>query len=254
MLLAIDIGNTNTVIGIFNGERLLDHYRAASVHTLTIDECGFFVAGILDRLQIEPERFENVVIASVVPRLTPVYEGMSRKYLRLEPLVVSSRLKLPIKIAYQDPTAVGADRIANAVAGFTRFGGPLIIVDYGTATTFDVITAEGTYLGGVIAPGPETSGEELARRAARLFEVRIEKPVRVIGRSTAESIKSGLFYGTVGQVDLIIKLILEELMTPARVIATGGLATDFAAESKYIEASYPALTLDGLKIIANCQT
>lgn len=250
MLLAIDIGNTNTVIGLFDGERLIDHFRAASVHSLTIDECGFFVSGLLDRSKFSPDKVTQVVIASVVPRLTPVYEGMARKYFEQEPLTVSSRLNLPIKIGYLDPTAVGADRIANAVAGFVRFGGPLIIVDYGTATAFDVITAEGVYLGGVIAPGPETSGGELARRAARLFEVRIEKPSRVIGRTTAESIKSGLFYGTVGQVDLIIQLIIEELMAPARVIATGGLATDFAAESKFIEATYPTLTLDGLKIIA----
>jgi len=253
MLLAIDIGNTNTVVGVFDESRLINHFRVGSNHAMTVDECGFFVTGLLEKLNIKPEQLNRVVIASVVPRLTPIFEQMSEKYLKLTPLMVSSKTKLPIKIAYHDPTAVGADRIANAVGGFIRIGGPIIIVDYGTTINFDVVTDNGVFVGGVIAPGPETSAVELARKAARLFEVRIERPERVIGRTTAESLKAGLFYGTIGQVDLIIELILKELMVPARVIATGGLAAEFAEYSRHIETTFPALTLEGLRIIADYQ-
>jgi type III pantothenate kinase len=253
MLLAIDIGNTNTVVGAYDNGRLIDHFRVASNRDLTVDECGFFVTGLLEKMRIEPAQVDRVIIASVVPRLTPVFEKMFQKYLSVTPLIVSSDTKLPIEIGYDDPKAVGADRIANAVAAYTSFGGPIIVVDYGTAITFDVITAEGVYLGGVIAPGPETGGVELARKAARLFEVVIEKPERVIGRSTAESIKSGLFHGTIGQVDTIIQLIHDELGYPARVIATGGLANDFVEYSRFIESSNPTLTLEGLKMIADFQ-
>ena len=254
MLLAIDIGNTNTVVGAYDDSTLINHFRVTSDHQLTIDECGFFVTGLLERLHLQCSQIERVVIASVVPRLTPVYEKMSEKYLSVTPLVITHEIKLPITIGYENPAAVGADRIANAVAAYVNFGGPIIVVDYGTATTFDVINAEGVYLGGVIAPGPETSGAELARKAAKLFEVNIQKPERVIGRNTAESIKSGLFYGTIGMVDSIIQLIFDELGSPARVIATGGLATEFARDSRFIESSNPSLTLDGLKIIADFQS
>jgi type III pantothenate kinase len=234
MLLAIDIGNTNTVVGAYDNGRLIDHFRVASNRDLTVDECGFFVTGLLEKMRIEPAQVDRVIIASVVPRLTPVFEKMFQKYLSVTPLIVSSDTKLPIEIGYDDPKAVGADRIANAVAAYTSFGGPIIVVDYGTA-------------------GPETGGVELARKAARLFEVVIEKPDRVIGRSTAESIKSGLFHGTIGQVDTIIQLIHDELGYPARVIATGGLANDFVEYSRFIESSNPTLTLEGLKMIADFQ-
>ncbi|UCD94453.1 MAG: type III pantothenate kinase [Candidatus Zixiibacteriota bacterium] len=253
MLLAIDIGNTNTVIGAYDNGRLIDHFRVASNRDLTVDECGFFVTGLLEKMRIEPSQVDRVAMASVVPRLTPIFEKMSRKYMSVTPLIVTSDIRLPIRIAYDDPKEVGSDRIANAVAAYTAFGGPIIVVDYGTAITLDVIAEDGTYLGGVIAPGPETGGSELARKAARLFEVPIEKPERVIGRSTADSIKSGLFHGTVGQVDAIIQLIHDELGFPARVIATGGLANDFVKNSRFIESSNPILTLEGLKIIADFQ-
>lgn len=254
MLLAIDIGNSNTVVGAFDNGNLINHFRLASNHSFTIDECGFFVMGLLEKLNLKPAQVDRVIISSVVPRLTPVFKEMSKKYLSVEPLMVSCNLKLPIKIAYDDPNAVGADRIANAVAGFVKFGGPIIIVDYGTTTNFDVINDLGVYLGGAIAPGPETSAQELANRAARLFEVTVEKPRSAVGRNTADSIKSGLFHGTVGQVDHIIRLIRDELGGDARVIATGGLAEQFVQYSQFIEASYPALTLEGLKIIADHQS
>jgi len=253
MLLAIDIGNTDTVVGIFDGEKLLDHFRISSRHTLTVDECGFFITGILERLNGEA-KIDRVVMASVVPRLTPVYLKMWKKYVGVEPLVVGYKLKLPIKIGYDDPAAVGADRIANAVGGYTAFGGPIVIVDFGTTTNFDVVDVDGVYLGGVLAPGPVTSGAELAKRAAKLFEVGVEPPPTVIGRNTADSIKAGLFYGTVGQVDYLVELIAKELGSKPKVIATGGLAAEFEKHSRFIEGTYPTLTLDGLRLIADYQT
>lgn len=254
MLLTIDIGNTNTVAGVFENSRLIDHFRVASNHSLTVDECGFFVTGLLERMNIKPSDLNRVVIGSVVPSLTPIFEKMSQKYFNTKSLIITSAVKLPIKIAYDDPSAVGADRIANGVAAFDKFGGPIIIVDFGTTINFDVVTKDGEYLGGAIAPGPEMSAAQLAAKAARLFEVRIEKPTHAIGKNTAESIKSGLFYGTVGQVDRIIDNICEELGSKPRVIGTGGLAADFLETSKYIESIHPALTLEGLKLISNFQT
>lgn len=251
MLLAIDIGNTDTVVGLFEGERLINNFRVASNNSLTVDECGFFITGLLEKMDISVPQIKNVIIASVVPLLTPVYRNMSEKYLSAKAVMVSSEMALPITIGYDDPTEVGADRIANSVAAFINYGGPVIIVDFGTATTFDVVDKDGVYIGGVIAPGAKTAGVELARRAARLFEVNIERPSRVIGRTTGESIKSGLFFGTVGQVDTILKLIIEELGQHAKVIATGGLSVEIGQNSQYIEAIEPTLTLDGLKIIAN---
>ncbi len=253
MLLVIDIGNTDTVIGVYDNNRLIDFFRVGSNHTLTVDECGFFVTGLLEKLKVESSQLKRVVIASVVPRLKPVYEKMADKYLSIKPLIVSSEIKLPIKIGYENPRAVGADRIANAVAAYTSFGGPIIVVDFGTATTFDVIDKNGVYLGGVIAPGAETSSRELVKKAARLFEVNIERPKNVIGRNTAESIKSGLFYGTIGLVDSIIERIQNDLGQKAKVIATGGLASDFLKDSRNIESVNKVLTLEGLKIIADFQ-
>jgi type III pantothenate kinase len=254
MLLAIDIGNSNTVVGLFDGDSLYNHFRVASVHTLTADECGFFITGLTERLNVRAAEIDRVVIASVVPHLTPVYEKMSEKYMGVRPLVVSCEIKLPIRIGYDDPASVGADRIANAVAAYSRFKSAAIVVDFGTATTFDVVNKDGIYLGGVIAPGPETSETELVKKAARLFEVRIERPSRVIGRNTADSMKSGLFFGTIGLIDTLVGLILNELGEPARVIATGGLCPEFADSCRSIELSDLTLTLEGLRIIADFQT
>lgn len=254
MLLAIDIGNTDTVAGAFDDSRLIDFFRVASNHTLTVDECGFFMTGLLERMNITSKDIKSVIISSVVPRLTPIYERMTDKYFNTNPIIVSSEVKLPLKIGYDDPSAVGADRIANAVAAFDKFGGPIIVVDFGTTINFDVVSRDGVYLGGAIAPGPELSAQQLAKKAARLFEVRIEKPSSAIGKSTAGSIKSGLFYGTIGQVDTIIRLIIKELGEKPKVIGTGGLAKDFQGHSEYIDSIFPTLTLDGLKIIFDYQT
>jgi type III pantothenate kinase len=253
MLLAMDIGNTNTVVGVFDNHKLLNQFRVASNHRMTVDECGFFVIGILEKLKIEKRHIDRVTIASVVPRLTAKFERMSHRYFEMDPLMVTSDIKLPIKIAYDDPSAVGADRIANAVAAYERYHAAVIAVDFGTTTNFDVIDSRGNYYGGAIAPGPEMSVRQLAQKAARLFEVTIERPPSVIGRNTTDSIRSGIYYGTIGTIDTIIKLILDELGEDARVIATGGIAASFADGSRYITDLIPELTLDGLRLITDFQ-
>lgn len=250
MLLAIDIGNTNTVVGVFDGLKLVGHFRVASAHNLTSDEAGLFLTGLLERMKVAPESIDRVVIASVVPPLTPVYLNTSQRYFNTEPVIVSVKIKLPIRVEIDQPEQVGADRLANGAAAFHKYGGPVIVVDFGTATNFDVVDSSGAYIGGVILPGPETSLTELARKAARLFEVRIEPPDRVIGKSTAGALKSGLFFGTVGQVDYLVEKIIEEAgFKNTTVVATGGLAGQIEGYSRFISKTDPTLTLEGLRLI-----
>ncbi|RME23835.1 MAG: type III pantothenate kinase [Candidatus Zixiibacteriota bacterium] len=255
MLLAIDVGNTNTVVGVFRGETLKDHFRVASNRSLTADEAGFFVTGLLERMQVPNEEIDTVVIGSVVPPLTSVFETTAKKYFGCLPVVVSAHIALPLEIKVDKPEEVGADRICNAVAAKHKFGGEVIVVDFGTATTFDVIDADGAYIGGVITPGPETSMKELVRRAARLFEVRIEPPMGgIIGKTTAGALKSGLFYGTLGQVDYLIERIIAAAdFTRPKVIATGGLADGIEKHSRFIKLLEPTLTLEGLRLIGESQ-
>ena len=265
MLLAIDIGNSKTHFGIYNAVRpvkrpdsaideLVQTFNLHSNRKLDTDKCMQLVKEQLAKAGLDALRIDRVGIASVVPNLTSVYQEIAEKLFCVSPLIISSGLKLPIKIGYDEPSQLGADRIANAVAGFAKFGGPLIIVDYGTAINFEVITDNGIFIGGVIAPGPETSLAGLTAKAAQLFEVRIEEPSRSIAKDTENAIKSGLFYGTIGQVDGIIKTILDELTVPARVVATGGLSHFFAPHSAYIKSVHPNLTLDGIRIIVNHQS
>lgn len=251
MLLAVDVGNTDTVVGVYRDSTLKDHFRVASQERMTSDEAGFFITGLLQRMSIPNEDIEDVVIGSVVPSLTPVFEETARKYFGCIPIIVSASVALPIRIDINRPDEAGADRIANAAAAFTKFGGPVIVVDFGTAINFDVVNSEGAYIGGVLLPGPRTSMVQLAKRAARLFEIRIEKPDTVVGRSTAGALKSGLFYGTLGQVDFIVDKIIEETgFDKARVIATGGLAGGVEKASRHIKLIEPTLTLEGLRIIS----
>ena len=251
MLLAIDIGNTNIVIGLFTNGQLKDHIRIATRTDLTADEAGILVSRWLEMMKVQNEQINDIIIGSVVPPLTSSFEKTAKNYFGCFPIVVSNRITLPITIEIDQPDQIGADRICNSVAGFKKFGGPIIIVDFGTATTFDVVSKNGAYIGGVIAPGPVTSMAELARKAARLFEIRIEPPDSVIGKSTAGALKSGLFYGTIGQTDHIIKMILEQNgFKEARVIATGGLASGLESHSSYIRQVEPTLTLEGLRIIS----
>ncbi len=254
MLLAIDIGNTDTVIGLFDDKTIKVDFRIASSHNLTPDETGLFITGLLEKYKIDPTMVKRVIISSVVPQLTPVYEATSVKYLNVKPMIVNTNIKLPIKIDIDSPDEVGADRIVNSVAGFTIYGGPVIIVDFGTATTFDVINESGSYIGGVIIPGPVTSMAELARRAVKLFEVKMEQPERVVGRSTAQALKSGMFYGNIGQVDFILRKIIEETgFEKPSIIATGGLAQVVSEASELISKADPTLTLEGLRLIADFQ-
>ena len=251
MLLAIDIGNTNTVVGVYRGQTLKESFRVTSQRRLTADEAGFFISGLLDRMKIPAGEIDRVVIGSVVPPLTSAFEETARKYLGCTPVTVTARIKLPITIEIDKPDEVGADRIANAAGAFGKFGGPVIVVDFGTATTFDVVNEGGVYIGGVIIPGPETSMAELAHRAARLFEIRIEPPDQVVGKSTAGALKSGLFFGTVGQVDYIVERIIEETaFEHCTIVATGGLAGGIQGFSRQIKLIEPNLTLEGLRLIA----
>ncbi len=251
MLLAIDIGNTHTVLGIYHGEKLKEYFRVASNHALTVDECGILVKQLFG----EYNKIKEVIICSVVPPLTSIYEEMSEKFLKAEPVMVSSALPLGIKISYHDPKTVGADRIANAVAAYEIYGGPTIVVDFGTATTFDVISESGEYLGGAIAPGIETSSLNLFKKASQLFKVSLKKPKKAIGKNTEESLRSGIIFGTVGQIDGIVTRIKKELsenfesQKNPKVIATGGLANLIARESKTIEEVSSTLTLEGLRRI-----
>jgi len=251
MLLAIDIGNTHTVLGIFHEEKLTEHFRVTSNHALTVDECGVLVKQLFP----DHKKVKDVIICSVVPPLSPIYQEMSKKFLKVDPVLVNWNLPLGIKILYDDPSQVGADRIANAVAAYQIYAGPIIIVDLGTATTFDVISEEGEYLGGAIAPGIETSSLNLFKRAAQLLKVSLERPGQAIGRNTEESLRSGIIFGSVDQIDGMVNRIKDELETKHRikkkpeVIATGGLAGLIAQESKTIEKVNPTLTLEGLRRI-----
>ncbi len=251
MLIAIDIGNTTIDVGLFKGATLKDHVKISSRRDMTSDEAGLFVTSWLQRMDIQNESVDSVIISSVVPPLTHKFETTSKRYLGCMPVLVSHLTRLPITIDIDQPEQVGADRIANAVGGFTKFGGPVIVVDFGTATNFDIVNEKGVYIGGVLLPGPETSMSELAKRAARLFEVKIEPPKNVVGRSTSEALKSGFFYGTVGQVDFLIDKIFEETgFIDCRVIATGGLAAGIEQHSRHIGFVEPTLTLEGLRIIS----
>lgn len=252
MLLAIDIGNTNVVVGIFDRDRLMDSFRTTSQLEMTTDQASSYLGNLLEKENLAPHQFNKTVIGSVVPPLTSVFEQATRKVFGVEAIIVTAQIKLPVKIEIDQPDEVGADRIANAASVSKRYSGPSIVVDFGTATTFDIISDEGAYIGGVIIPGPKTSMAELARRAAKLFEIKIEPPERVVGKSTAGALKSGLFFGTVGQVDYIVERIIDETgFENCTIVATGGLAGEIEKHSRYIKQVDPNLTLDGLRLIAD---
>jgi len=249
MLLTIDVGNTHTVIGVFDGERLVADWRIASVTHRTADENWLTVKSFCADAGIDPHNITGVGISSVVPDLTFVYEHLARKHFHVEPITVSGKLDLGIRILYHDPSAVGADRICNAVAGFARYGGPLIIIDFGTATTYDVVSEEGDYLGGVITLGLESMASELHRRAAKLPRVELRFPTQAIGRDTASSMQAGIMLGTVDAVEGMVRRIRAELGSPARVIATGGLSRTIAQHTQIIELCDSSLVLDGIRMI-----
>lgn len=250
MILAIDLGNTNMVIGVFEGSSLITSFRIATHHEFTEDEYGLIFDNLLKSKGLDSKGFEGGIISSVVPPLTTVLEKMCEKYLGFKPILVGPGIKSGIKIKYDNPKEVGADRIVNAVAAYHKYGGPVIIVDFGTATTFDAITADFDYLGGAIAPGIHISSEALFKRAARLYRVEIAKPERIIGKNTAESMKSGIYFGYIGLVENIVDKMKEE-MGGGRIftVATGGLAPLICSGTKKIDVVDLMLTLDGLKLI-----
>ena len=249
LLLTVDAGNTNTVLGVHEGARLRAHWRLTTRREQTADEYGILVRNLFAASGLQPADVSGVAIASVVPPLTPVLVNLSRSYLGREPLVVEPGVRTGMPILYEPPADVGADRIVNGVAAFAAYGGPVIVVDFGTATTFDVVTRKGEYVGGAICPGVGISADALFQRAARLPRVDVRNPGKVIGRSTVGSIQAGLYFGYAEMVQGIIGRIRAELGEPARAVATGGLAESLAPDIPAIEAVDPVLTLTGLRLI-----
>ncbi len=247
-LLAVDVGNTNTVLGLYEGDVLARHWRLTTRRESTSDEIALSVRGLLGA-QSGADGNPEVIIASVVPSLRFPLRQAFRQMFEAEPLFVEPGVKTGMPILYEVPQEVGADRIVNAVAAHARLGGPCIVVDFGTATTFDVVTAKGEYSGGVIVPGISISAEALFEKAARLWRVEIRRPERVVGKTTAGSIQSGLYFGYLSLVDGMIDRITAEIGGKPRVIATGGLAELFGGGSERIEQVDPLLTLKGLRLI-----
>lgn len=249
MLLCIDIGNTNIMLGLYTGEALGPHWRLSTNHERMPDEFAMQLVGLLNFAGVPFAAVEGVAMASGVPVLTSRWVEVCRDYLKCEPLVVTARLQTGMQILYDNPDAVGADRIVDAVAAYHRYGGPLCIVDFGTATTFEAITAAGEYLGGAIAPGIGIAADALAQRAAKLPKVDLLRPPSVIGRNTIHSMQSGLLFGYVGLVEGMVARFKAELGPTTKVIGTGGLAPLIATETTVIDVIAPWLTLDGLRLI-----
>jgi type III pantothenate kinase len=249
MLLAVDIGNTNIALGLFRERQLLHHWRVSTRREGTADEYGILLKNLFEIVRVPLGEIKGIIVASVVPPLQATFVEMVEGYLQKAPLVVGPGMKTGMPILYEDPREVGADRIVNAVAAFEHYGGPAIVVDFGTATTFDAISARGEYLGGVIAPGIGISAEALFERAAKLPRVEILKPKMVIGKNTIGSMQAGLFYGYVGLVDGIVRRMGKEMEREPVVIGTGGLAHLILAESETVERIDTFLTLKGLQIL-----
>ncbi len=249
MLLVIDVGNSNTVLGVYDGEVLVDHWRIGTERERTADEWGILFRDLFMFDKIEIKDFEGMIISSVVPPVLDMLQKMAEKYFQVEPLIVGPDIETGMPILYESPSEVGADRIVNAVAAFERHKKCLIVVDFGTATTFDYVSGKGEYYGGAIAPGIGIASEALFERTSKLPRIEIVKPKRVIGKNTIQSMQSGIFYGYVGVVDEIVKRMKKEMKSSPKVIATGGLAGLIAAESETIEEVNEFLTLEGLKII-----
>ena len=249
MLLVIDVGNTNTVLGVYDGEVLVDHWRIGTEREKTADEWGILFRDLFQFDQIDIRDFEGMIISSVVPPVLDMLQVMAEKYFHVKPLIVGPDIKTGMPILYDHPAEVGADRIVNAVAAFERHKRCLIVVDFGTATTFDYVSSKGEYRGGAIAPGIGISAEALFERTSKLPRVEIVKPARVIGKNTIHSMQSGIFFGYVGLVDGIVRRMKKEMRSNPKVIATGGLGGLIAGESETIEEVNEFLTLEGLKII-----
>lgn len=249
MLLVVDIGNSNIVLGTYENKKLQRHWRISTDRQRTGDEYGMLINNLFNYHQMSIEDIEAIIISSVVPSLIVPFTKMCERYFHVKPLVVGPGTKTGICIKYENPREVGADRIVNAVAAYHKYGGPLIIIDFGTATTFCALTENGDYLGGAIAPGIGISSEALFQRTSKLPRIELKRPKNVICRNTVTSMQSGILYGAAGQVDEIVRRMKEELGQNVKVIATGGLANLIAEVSSTIDAVEPFLTLEGLRLI-----
>ncbi|HEV3407501.1 MAG TPA: type III pantothenate kinase [Gaiellaceae bacterium] len=244
MLLAVDVGNTQTVFGLYHGAKLAENWRVATEPERTGDELGVLLGGFLD-----VEALDGICLSCTVPSLLRSYEEFAARWAHARLLTVGPGVRTGIPVRYDDPREVGPDRIVNAVAARERYGAPCIVVDFGTSTNFDVVSPDGEYVGGVLAPGVEISMDALFARAARLFRVDFAEPASVIGKTTASALQSGLVYGFAGQVDEIVTRIRAELGADARAVATGGLAEVIAPHARTIERVDPLLTLEGLRLV-----
>jgi type III pantothenate kinase len=255
MLLTLDVGNSNTVLGLYrlNSDELVTSWRISTLRAQTIDEYGVLLLNLFSMRKIEATEVSSIIISSVVPPLDSTLRQVCEQYFNLKAMFVEPGIKTGMPILVDNPAELGADRLVNGVAAFARYGGPCIVVDFGTATTFDVISAKGEYIGGVIAPGLAISAEALFARAAKLSRVDVKKPSKVVGTNTVAHIQSGLYYGYIGLVDGILERILNETRhpdTPApKIIATGGLARLIVDDSRFIDTIDDMLTLDGLRLI-----
>src|SRR6266850_1457464 len=263
MLLLLDVGNTNTVLGLYASEgqsptdadsgakytKLVAHWRVATIKTQTVDEYGVLFRNLFAMDNIEVKQVRGIVISSVVPPMDTTLRELCERYFHLKPLFIEPGVKTGMPVQYDNPAEVGADRIVNGVAAFEKYGGPCVVVDFGTATTFDAVSRKGEYLGGVICPGIGISAQALFEHTARLPLVDIRQPAKIIGTNTVASIQSGLFFGYLGLVDGLLERLLQELGPKTNVVATGGLARMIGDNSKYIKTVDELLTLDGLRII-----
>jgi len=249
MLIAFDIGNTTVAIGVYDGPKLVRDWHVRSDRDKTCDEYGVTLLNLIRFAGIETETIKAAIISSVVPPLTPIFQTLCRTTLGVRPFVVGPGLRTGMPILYDAPAEVGADRVVAAVAAHEKFGGPCIVVDFGTATTFDAVSAKGEYLGGAIAPGIQISAEALYLKTAKLPRIEIRKPAGVIGKTTVASMQSGLYFGYLGLTQTIIAEIRKELGGKVKVVATGGFGEQIAAELPVIDAYEPNLVLEGLRII-----
>lgn len=249
MILAIDVGNTHTVAGVYDGEELAYHWRFVTEPERTADEYGVLLQSLFAARNVRLSAVAGIIVSSVVPSMVRTVEDVAEKYFRITPLIVGPGIKTGMPILYDNPREVGADRIVNAVAAYDRYRTATIIVDFGTATTFDYVTPAGEYLGGAIVPGVGISLDALFHKTAKLYRVELVKPPRIVGRNTVNAIQSGIYYGYTALVDGMVEGIRRENGTPARVIATGGFATLIAAESRTIEDVDEFVTLAGLRIL-----
>lgn len=249
MILTVNIGNTNTTLGLYKDKELVADWRITTDKLKTSDEYGLLLLNLFAHRRLDPRQVKAIVISSVVPPVIGVWERMCEQYFGIEPMMVGPGIKTGLSIKTENPKEVGADRIVNAVAGLGKYGAPVIVIDLGTATTFDVVSRQGEYIGGAIAPGVAISADALVQRTAQLPRVELARPRQVIGKNTISSMQAGVMYGAIGQMTEIVRRIKEELDSDAFVVATGGLAPVICPGSCEINKIDPFLTLEGLRII-----